>query len=190
MHRHDLIIKIKHFVVIACSLNQNIHSLTVRMHFSFCCKRSFDFCGKSNWCVAWISSQAYSLKPSSQMLQFPTAQNGYLKLKLDCISGFLHPECDVLFLGFSALSPLNFQKTILSQQWFHFPVGDSMMEMSSQCSKYKQRYKYDTVYNNSNNNYYPKFVERYLDLGIFLSGILGAWHPVPSSTKDVGNQIP
>lgn len=47
MHRHDLIIKINHFVVIACSLNQDIHSLTVRMRFSFCDKGSFDFCGKS-----------------------------------------------------------------------------------------------------------------------------------------------
>lgn len=47
MHHQDLIIKFNYFVVIACSLNQNIDSLTVAMRLCFCAKGSFDFCGKS-----------------------------------------------------------------------------------------------------------------------------------------------
>ncbi|KAJ6973987.1 hypothetical protein NC653_030134 [Populus alba x Populus x berolinensis] len=45
--------------------------------------------------------EAYSLDVAASYCT--EAPFGYLKLKLDCISGFLHPECDVLFLGFSAL---------------------------------------------------------------------------------------
>jgi len=69
---------------------------------------------KANWCVEWMSTQAYFLEAYSldvAVSYCTEAPFGYLKLKLDCISGFLHPECDVLFFGFSALSLLNFQKT-------------------------------------------------------------------------------
>jgi hypothetical protein len=73
----------------------------VPLRFSFCGKGSFDFCGKSKLVRGMdlessLLLEAYSLDVAASYCT--EAPFGYLKLKLDCISGFLHPECDNLFL--------------------------------------------------------------------------------------------